>query len=185
MGRTSTATSTRPSSAVASSAASRSWTPRQTGPDRFAAERRHIHDALGATARCIGHIGSTAVPGLAAKPIIDIMVTVDDPDDDAPVRPALEGAGYVLRVVEPGHRMYRTPAADVHVHLWAVGSDDQRRHLLFRDRLRASAEDRAEYEAVKRALIGRYRDMNHYAEAKTDIITAILAKAGDSGPPPA
>ncbi len=150
---------------------------------RFATEKLRLAEALGPRARRIEHIGSTAVPGLAAKPVVDIMVTVDDPDDEAPYRPALEAAGYLLRVREPGHRLFRTPAGNVHVHIWAVGSPDEHRQLAFRDWLRAHPDDREEYERVKRSLSGRYTDTNYYAEAKTPIIESILAKAlGQGGP---
>ncbi len=104
------------------------------------------------------------MPGLAAKPIIDILVAVGDPADEAAYVPALEAAGYVLRVREPEHRMLRTPELDVHVHVWADADPEIGRHLAFRDRLRASAEDRAAYEALKRELARReWEDMNHYA----------------------
>jgi hypothetical protein len=101
------------------------------------------------------------------------MVTVDDPDDDLAFVPALIGAGYPLRVIEPGHRMFHSPALDVHVHLWRAGSEDERRHLLFRDWLRASADDRERYETVKRDLAAReWVDSNDYADAKTEIVMA-------------
>jgi GrpB-like predicted nucleotidyltransferase (UPF0157 family) len=151
---------------------------------RFDAERRRIALALGPTARRIEHVGSTAVPGLAAKPIVDIMVTVEDPDAETGYRAALEEAGYVLRVREPGHRMFRTPERDVHVHIWRAGGDDERRHLVFRDRLRADADDRADYERTKRSLVGRYTDMNHYAQAKTAVIERILGRASERSDPP-
>jgi GrpB-like predicted nucleotidyltransferase (UPF0157 family) len=96
-------------------------------------------------ARRVEHIGSTAVPELAAKPVVDVMVTVDDPDDDLAFVPSLIGAGYRLRVIEPEHRMFRTPTRDVHLHFWRAGSDDERRHLLFRDWLRENADDRERY----------------------------------------
>ena len=145
---------------------------------RFEAERRRIAAALGEAAAAIQHIGSTAVPGLAAKPIVDILVTARDPEDPALCR-ALEAAGYVLRVDEPGHRMFRTPERDVHVHVWPVESPEVRRHLAFRDRLRASEGDRRLYEARKRELAGReWEDMNHYAAAKGDVIEALLGRAG-------
>ena len=104
--------------------------------ERFAAERERIAAALGPSAEQIEHIGSTSVPGLDAKPIVDILVAVADPADPAHCS-ALEGAGYVLRVDEARHRMFRTPERDVHVHLWVTGSEDVTRHLEFRDRLRA------------------------------------------------
>ena len=146
-------------------------------PLRFEAERQRIQGALGETARRIEHIGFTAVPGLAAKAIVDIMVTVGDPDNESAYVPHLERAGYVLRVREPGHRMLRTPARDVHVHVWPANGEDERRHLVFRDRLRSNESDRAEYERSKRKLAGQLRDMNRYANAKVAVILRILARA--------
>ncbi|MGH3345030.1 MAG: GrpB family protein [Carbonactinosporaceae bacterium] len=147
-------------------------------PERFTAERDRIAAALGSLARRIAHVGSTAVPGLAAKPVVDILVAVDDVEAEDAYRPPLERAGYRLRVREPGHRMFRTPERDVHVHLWPVGGDDERRQLLFRDRLRASPADRESYERVKRALARReWRDMNHYADAKGTVVAEIMGRA--------
>ena len=84
-------------------------------PGRFDAERERIGSALGDAALRIEHIGSTSVPGLAAKPIVDVLVAVSDVSDESSYGPALERAGYELRVREPEHRMYRTPERDVHV----------------------------------------------------------------------
>jgi N-methylhydantoinase B/oxoprolinase/acetone carboxylase alpha subunit/GrpB-like predicted nucleotidyltransferase (UPF0157 family) len=147
-------------------------------PARFEAERGRIASALGPIARRIEHIGSTSVPGLGAKPVVDIMVIVDDPNDDRAFVLALTRAGYVLRVVEPEHRMFRSPQRDVHVHLWRAGSDDERRHLLFRDWLRENGEDRVRYETVKRELAARsWDDSNDYADAKSDVVTEIMSHA--------
>ena len=117
------------------------------------------------------------MPGLAAKPIVDVMVTVDDPEDEQAYLRRLDGAGYRLRVREPDHRMFRMPERDVHVHLWRSGSEEEHRHLVFRDRLRANAEDRADYERTKRELAGRWRDVNYYARAKSAVIQAIIDRA--------
>jgi GrpB-like predicted nucleotidyltransferase (UPF0157 family) len=147
---------------------------------RFEEHRARIAAALGPLALGIEHFGSTSVPGLAAKPIVDVLVAVDDVTSvDAPaVRDRLAAAGYELRVDEPGHRMFRTAARDVHLHVWPAAGDDVRRHLLFRDHLRASAPDRARYEAVKRELATRaWDDMNDYAEAKSPVIAEITARA--------
>jgi len=147
-------------------------------PPRFDEERQRISAALGGTARVIEHIGSTSVPGLAAKPVIDILVPVDDVEDEAAYLPALEDAGYLLRVREPGHRMFRTPELDVHVHLWRAGSEDVDRHVLFRDWLRVDERDRGEYERLKRLLAQRDFDhTNEYADAKGDLIGEIMARA--------
>lgn len=146
--------------------------------ERYAAERARILGAIGPSVRRIEHIGSTSVPGLAAKPIVDVLVTVDDPDDEAAFVPALEAAGYVLRVREPGHRMLRTPALDVHVHVWHDGSAEVTKYLAFRDRLRASAADREAYERLKRSLAAReWDDMNDYADAKGELIAEITRRA--------
>ena len=147
-------------------------------PARYESERARIAAALGTAATRIAHFGSTAVPGLGAKPVVDVLVAVEDADDEASVVAALVAAGYVLRVREPGHRMLRTPERDVHVHLWATGSDDERRHLLFRDWLRRDEADRARYEAEKRRLAERdWPDMNHYAEAKSPVVGEITERA--------
>ena len=143
-------------------------------PQRFAAERERIAEALGDRALRIEHIGSTSVPGLAAKPIVDILVEVASLD-----AVDLEPAGYVLRVREAGHRMFRTPERDVHVQVWPSGAPNIESDLAFRDRLRASPEDRAAYEALKRELATRdWPDLNHYAEAKGPLIRAIRARGG-------
>ena len=147
------------------------------GAQRFEEEPERIAGALGDAARRIEHIGSTAVPGLAAKPIVDVLIAVEDPDEEDAYVPKFERAGYVLRVREAGHRMFRTPERDVNVHVWRTGSDDERRHLVFRDRLRASPEDRLEYERRKRELAGRWRDTNYYAQAKSDVIGRIMERA--------
>lgn len=145
---------------------------------RYEVERRRIVEALGDRALRIDHIGSTSVPGLAAKPIVDIDLSVADPDDEPAYVPDLEAAGYVLRVREPGHRLVRTPELDVHVHVCALGSEWEQRHLVFRDWLRTHPDDRQRYEDVKRSLADRvWDDTNDYADAKTDVIAAIMARA--------
>lgn len=93
----------------------------------------------------VEHVGSTSVPGLAAKPIVDILLVVEDSGEEVSYLPALEEAGYVLRVREPDfdeHRMFRTPQKDVHVHIFSTGSKEIRRLLLLRDHLREDQEDR-------------------------------------------
>ena len=144
-------------------------------PRRFEIERAQIAGAL-LGAKLIEHIGSTSVPGLGAKPIVDIIVRVDPFDADH-ITVSLEGAGYLLRVLEPGHLMFRTPALDVHVHVWSDHAQTER-HLLFRDWLRVNDADRARYEAVKRELATKtWRDMNDYADAKSPVIVDITARA--------
>lgn len=145
---------------------------------RFAAEQARIRAALGPGALRVDHVGSTAVAGLVAKPIVDVDVSVADVEDEPAYLPALLAAGYELRVRETGHRLVRTPARDVHVHVCSAGSAWERDHLAFRDRLRASASDRAAYAALKQELAARdWPDMNAYAEAKGALIAEILARA--------
>ena len=149
--------------------------------ERFRREEARIRAALGEAALSVEHIGSTSVPGLAAKPIVDILLVVEDSADEASYVPALEEAGYVLRVREPDfdeHRMFRTPAKDVHVHVFSPGSPEIERYLLLRDHLRENEEDRKLYARTKRELASRdWPSMQHYAEAKTEVIEGIIARA--------
>jgi GrpB-like predicted nucleotidyltransferase (UPF0157 family) len=147
-------------------------------PRRFAEQRAIIVRATDQRARRVDHVGSTSVPGLSAKPIIDIQVSVEDVDDEASYVPALESAGYGLRVREMQHRLLRTPTLDVHVHVCRVGSDWERRHLLFRDWLRRSSSDRQRYEREKiRLAASDWPSTNHYADAKGPVIGDITRRA--------
>jgi len=126
----------------------------------------------------IEHIGSTSVPGLAAKPIVDIVITVDDITAEEDYLDALLAAGYVLRVREPGHRLVRAPARDVHVHIYQRHDPAVGEYLLLRDRLRTDHDDRDLYENTKRELMTRsWVDMDAYADAKTEVIRAIKERA--------
>jgi GrpB-like predicted nucleotidyltransferase (UPF0157 family) len=146
-------------------------------PRLFEEHRKRIAEALRGRTGTIEHIGSTAVPGLAAKPVIDMLVQ-GVPHDDPAVKAAFETAGYELAVDEEGHRMFRPASREAHIHLWADPADEQR-HLLFRDWLRSHAEDRVLYEHVKRELCKRtWETRDHYADAKTAVIRAILRRAG-------
>jgi GrpB-like predicted nucleotidyltransferase (UPF0157 family) len=151
-------------------------------PRRFAEHEVRIRTALGDWARRVEHIGSTAVPGLPAKPIIDVLLVVDDSADEASYLPALEAAGYALRIREPAffeHRMLRAPAKNAHVHIFSPDSPEIGRCLLLRERLRSNAADRELYARTKRRLAAqRWPTMQHYAEAKTAVIEAIMARAG-------
>lgn len=157
-------------------------------PKKFEAHAGIIADALGSTPLLIEHIGSTSVPDLAAKPIIDILVVVRDSADEPAYLPHLAAAGYALRVREPDwneHRMLRTPEKDVHVHVYSVGCTEIERNLTFRNRLRHNADDRRRYERIKRELASKeWPDMNAYADAKTEVIESILAAAQAAGEAP-
>ena len=153
--------------------------------ERFLREAAKIREALGEATLQVEHIGSTSVPGLAAKPIVDILLVVEDSGDEASYVPAMEEAGYVLRVREPDfheHRMFRTPEKDVHIHVFSPGSPEISRYLLLRDRLRESEEERELYARIKRELAGKdWPSMQHYAEAKTEVIEGIIARTKRGG----
>ncbi len=155
-------------------------------PERFRHEDTKIREALGESALSVEHIGSTSVPGLAAKPIVDVLLVVEDSGDEASYLPALEEAGYVLRVREPDfheHRMFRTPQKDVHLHVYSAGSPEIGRYLLLRDRLREDEEDRELYAQTKRKLANRdWPSMQHYSEAKTEVIEGIVARVAQEPP---
>jgi GrpB-like predicted nucleotidyltransferase (UPF0157 family) len=150
-------------------------------PQRFRQEEARIRAALGGAALSIEHIGSTSVPGLAAKPIVDILLVVKDSANEASYLPTLEEAGYVLRVREPDfdeHRMLRTPQKDAHVHVFSAGSPEIGRYLLLRDRLRQDDGDRELYARTKRELATKdWPSVDRYAEAKTEIIEGIISRA--------
>lgn len=150
-------------------------------PKQFRKHAEILSRALGGTALTIEHVGSTSVPGLAAKPIIDIDVLVEDSGDEASYLPAFVRAGYVLRVREPDwheHRMFRTPELDVHVHVFSQGCVEFERHIAFRNHLRRCGEDRLLYESVKRKLAEQdWSDMNAYARAKTEVVEQVIARA--------
>jgi len=147
-------------------------------PGIFDEHRCRINEALGAVARRVDHIGSTAVTGLAAKPIVDIQISVPDVEDEPSYLEPLVAAGYRLRVREPGHRMFRTPELDVHIHVCDAGSEWERRHLLLRDWLRQSVDDREAYANLKTELQRQgWETMNHYADAKTALIREMTVRA--------
>ncbi len=155
----------------------------------YAAHEARIREALGDAAVAIEHIGSTSVPGLAAKPIVDILVTVHDITAEEDYLDPLVDAGYPLRVREPGHRLVRTKERDTHIHLFAFDDPAVDDYLIFRDRLRVDDADRQLYEDTKRELVTHeWADMNDYADAKTDVIEQIKTRAraasgrGSSGP---
>lgn len=151
-------------------------------PARFTEWRSRLAAALAAAAIRIEHVGSTAVPGLAAKPIIDIQVSVADTEDEATYVPAVEGAGAQLRARDPGHRYFRPPAdrpREVHIHVCEAGSAWERNHLLFRDYLRAHPAARNAYAELKRELSERYSDDRlAYTDAKSAFILDALDDAG-------
>ena len=153
----------------------------QTWANRFEHHREVIERELGELLLQIHHIGSTAVPGLSAKPIVDILAVVADSANESSYVPLLEAAGYRLRVREPNfeeHRMFQSLAKDVHLHVFSSGSAEIARYLVFRDRLRTSSTDRRRYERVKQELASRdWQDRNDYAAAKSEIVEGIIHAA--------
>ena len=151
-------------------------------PARFERERAAIVDALGAVAVQVEHTGSTSVPGLAAKPKIDITLAVPDSADEHAYVPALEAAGYRFVMREPDwfeHRLLARDAPAVNLHVFSVGCSEIDQMTGFRDWLRTHADDRALYERVKRELAERdWAIVQDYADAKTDIVIEIKRRAG-------
>ncbi len=151
-------------------------------PALFERENQRIRAALGDTVLRLEHTGSTSVPGLAAKPIIDMTLVVpDSADEDAYVAP-LETVGYVLRIREPDwfeHRVLKGPDTNVNLHVFSPGCAEVDRMVGFRDWLRAHDDDRDLYERTKRDLAAReWQYVQHYADAKTAVVEEIIARAG-------
>ena len=150
-------------------------------PRLYEREAERIGAALGPKMLRIEHVGSTSVPGLAAKPLIDIALVVADTTDEDAYVPRLEAAGYVLRIREPDwfeHRLFKGPDTNVNVHTFSQGCDEVDRMVGFRDWLRAHDEDRDLYLAAKRELAQRdWKYVQNYADAKSAVVRDILARA--------
>jgi GrpB-like predicted nucleotidyltransferase (UPF0157 family) len=150
-------------------------------PRLFEREAERIRAALGERILQLEHVGSTSIPGLAAKPRIDVLLVVADSADEPAYVPALEAAGYVLRIREPDwyeHRVLKGPDTDVNLHVFSPGAPEIDRMVLFRNWLRADETDRELYARTKRELAGRsWKYVQNYADAKTDVVEEILARA--------
>ena len=150
-------------------------------PEFYEREAEKIRGALGNRVRVLEHAGSTSVPGLAAKPIIDIVLAVDDSADEDAYVPPLEAAGYALTIREPDwheHRLLKGNDPTVNLHVFSHGSDEVERMLVFRDLLRANEADRELYERTKRDLAERtWKYTQDYADAKTEVVEEILSRA--------
>jgi GrpB-like predicted nucleotidyltransferase (UPF0157 family) len=147
-------------------------------PGMFEREAARIRGALGDRVRLLEHAGSTSVPGVAAKPIIDMVLAVRDSTAEADYVPQMEAAGYVLRIREPDwfeHRLFKGSDPASNVHVFTEGSPEIDRMLAFRDWLRSNDEDRILYERTKRDLAAReWKFVQHYADAKTEVIATIM-----------
>ena len=150
-------------------------------PGRFEREARHIRTALGARALLLEHAGSTSVPGLVAKPIIDIVLAVPDSSNEDDYVPALEAEGYVLRIREPDwyeHRMLKKTDPSVQLHVFSADCPEIDRMLAFRDHLRTNEVDRQLYERTKQELASQHwAYVQDYADAKSDVVEEIIARA--------
>lgn len=146
----------------------------------YQSEESRILTALGDRALLVEHTGSTSVPGLSAKPVIDITLAVADSADEMAYAPDLEQVGYTLHLREPGwyeHRLFHDEAGRVNLHVFTFGSEEIERMIRFRDLLRANSTLRTRYEATKRTLAGQtWETVQDYADAKSEIIAAILAE---------
>lgn len=143
-------------------------------------EASFIRSALEEKALVLEHIGSTAVPGLSAKPCIDILLGVEDSADEGSYIPELDAAGFVLRMRHPDwneHRVLKSERINVNLHVWSVGHSEIRRHIAFRDWLRSHPDDRNAYNDAKLQIAtGNFDTMPDYAEAKNEIIATIHAR---------
>lgn len=152
-----------------------------TWPALFERHRSGLAGALGRVAISIEHVGSTAVPGLPAKPIIDIQVTVADQHREEEYTRQIEDLGLQLRSRDDQHRYFRPfpdRPRDVHVHVCSAGGGWEREHLLFRDYLRGHPDAAAAYARVKREAAAIWADdYVAYTEAKDHVIRDTLAAA--------
>jgi GrpB-like predicted nucleotidyltransferase (UPF0157 family) len=150
-------------------------------PAAYQAEARRIEAALGPRVVRLEHVGSTSVPGLPAKPIIDIVLEVANSGDEPAYVPDLESAGYSLQIREPewfAHRMLNGRERGVHLHVFSAGCPETERMVRFRERLRRSVDDRELYARTKRELAARdWTYMQQYADAKSEVVAAIMRRA--------
>ena len=158
-------------------------------PVVFQRLRARIEHVLGDRARSVLHVGSTSVPGLWAKPVIDIDLEVADSADEPAWLPDLEAEGFVLAVREPEweeHRCLKLLDPNCNLHVWSPGASEPRRHLMFREWLMSHPEDRAAYAALKQQLAGQgFEDAMLYNNAKGALVYDIYERifAADPGAP--
>ena len=147
-------------------------------PEQYRAERKKIAEALQGEMISVEHVGSTSVPGLCAKPILDLLLLMEDSAAEERYVPALERAGYVLRVREPDwyqHRLLKGTNPAVNLHVFSARCEEARRMLDFRDWLRGCREDREQYARVKRRLAQQsWTYVQHYADAKSQVVAEIF-----------
>jgi len=155
-------------------------------PRKYEEEAKRIQTTLGDRALRMEHVGSTAVPGLLAKPIIDIVLVVADSASESKYAAALETAGYRLHLREPGwyeHRLFKGGDNSVNLHVFSSGCPEVERMVRFRDWLRTCRDDREFYAQTKRALVEReWKYTQNYADAKSAVVEEIMSRTlRDSG----
>jgi GrpB-like predicted nucleotidyltransferase (UPF0157 family) len=150
-------------------------------PELYEREAARVREVLGARVVRLEHAGSTSVPTLPAKPIIDMGLEVSDSADESSYVPDLEAAGYVLVIREPEwyeHRVFKGPDTNINLHVFSTGCEETDRMVLFRDWLRGHDADRERYAAAKRELAARdWKYVQQYADAKTAIVEQIMSRA--------
>ena len=150
-------------------------------PEQFALHAKFIREALSETVLLLEHVGSTSVPGLSAKPVIDMVLAVSDSSDEGSYVTALAARGFVLRIREADwfqHRLLKAPGTSGNLHVFSAGCKEIGRMVIFRDWLRTHDDDRRLYEETKRTLAAQvWKQTQHYADAKSEVIRGILGRA--------
>ena len=147
----------------------------------FQIEKHHLKETLKEKALMIEHVGSTSVEGLCAKPIIDILLIVEDSSKEEDYLSELEEAGYWLKIREPDwyqHRMFKGPRCDINLHVFSQGASEIDKMLLFRNWLRENDADRELYADTKRQLAKQiWKYVQNYADAKSQVVLEIMERA--------
>ncbi|MCO7027575.1 GrpB family protein [Tetragenococcus halophilus] len=152
--------------------------------DLFGKEAKRIKSILDNKVLQLEHVGSTSVPDLCAKPIIDILLVVEDSSYESSYVPVLEAVGYTLRIREPEwyeHRLFKGPDTDTNLHVFSEGALEINKMLRFRNWLRTNREDREKYAKVKRKLAqNTWENVQDYAAAKTETVEEIMKRANSN-----
>jgi GrpB-like predicted nucleotidyltransferase (UPF0157 family) len=150
-------------------------------PRLFEREAARVRSVLGGRVVRLEHAGSTSVPGLPAKPIIDMVLELPDSSDELAYLPDMEAAGYTLVIREPEwfeHRVFKGPDTNINLHVFTAGSPEVERMLRFRDWLRSNPADLELYVRTKRELAARdWKYVQQYADAKSAVVQEIMTRA--------
>lgn len=139
-----------------------------------------IRRALGPIGLSVEHVGSTAIPGIVAKPTIDVLIFVERYDPEAVYRSPLASLGYTHHHRDDVHVLFKGSREGVafNVHVVEEGAADASMMIVFRDYLRSHPDEARRYEELKLALAGRHRDATAYAEGKTSYVREVIRQAG-------